>query len=168
LTEERFGQRYLLTNEIAFQSGAWGNVQAIPNVQALVVGKVSNNELVIEPVDQAQLSLNRSMQILFGSGITQTASVVQIVQLNALQYQVVLSGDSVAQIGDFVQVIYPVIANDIIEYNGSQWVLAFDSSSPLQTLVLNQYSQKWFLWTNQEWKAFPKSTYTQGLWRLSL
>lgn len=168
LTEERFGQRYLLTNEIAFQSGAWGNVQAIPNVQALVVGRVSTNELVIEPVDQAQLSLNRSMQILFGSGITQTASVVQIVQLNALQYQVVLSGDSVAQIGDFVQVIYPVIANDIIEYNGSQWVLAFDSSSPLQTLVLNQYSQKWFLWTNQEWKAFPKSTYTQGLWRLSL
>ncbi len=89
LTEPRYGQRYLLTDDIAQASSAWGTVLAV--------------------------------------------------------------------------------ANDIIEWNGAQWTRTFDSvNQSNQVLVLNQFSQKFFLWNEGAWTVFPNAQYQPGQWRLAL
>jgi len=168
LSDEKFGQRYLLTNEISFQSGAWGSVKALAPVSAQVVSIQTSNELVIAPLNQARLSLERPLQIILGTGITQTASVLSIQQLNDSQYKVVLTIDVLSDPGNTVQVVAPVVANDIIEYDGAVWRMVFDSTNSPPVVVKNQYSQKWYFWTGDQWVVFPNQDYKQGQWRLSL
>jgi hypothetical protein len=119
-------------------------------------------------IDQAALDVLRPIQIIIGSGITQTVHVTQIQQVSNLSYQIAVSGSTFVQVEDTVTLFYPVVSNDIIEYNGAQWILSFDSSQTTQVFVLNQYSQKWFTWLDQQWTAFPTHNYTKGKWRLSL
>jgi hypothetical protein len=60
-------------------------------------------------------------------------------------------------------------ANDIIEYDGTNWILSFDSTSSSQVeYVLNQFSQKWLKWVDGSWGVFPSQHHAAGDWQLSL
>ena len=57
--------------------------------------------------------------------------------------------------------------NDIIEWNGAQWVRAFDSGAVTSTqYVLNRYSHKWYKWDGAEWSIWPPRHLGPGTWRL--
>lgn len=59
-------------------------------------------------------------------------------------------------------------ANDIIEYNGSSWIVAFDSSSNSNAVVLNTTTGLLYEWRNGQWISALEGTYQHGWWRLYL
>lgn len=63
----------------------------------------------------------------------------------------------------------PIIAsaNDIIEYNGSAWVVSFDSSSASgPDYVTNLATGDQFEWTGAFWQNSYEGVYREGWWRL--
>lgn len=58
-------------------------------------------------------------------------------------------------------------ANDIIEYNGSNWIVVFDSEQVSQQhYVLNNSSQDQLEWNGEEWFNSYEGIYKAGFWRL--
>jgi hypothetical protein len=60
--------------------------------------------------------------------------------------------------------------NDIIEFNGSSWVLSFDSSSALAATeyATNLMSTEQFQWSNGVWQSSIEAIYSAGWWRIYL
>jgi len=62
-----------------------------------------------------------------------------------------------------------ISANDIIEYNGSAWVLSFDASSySTRAYVTNTYTSQQFKFEKGEWTDTFQGIYESGYWRLEL
>lgn len=60
-------------------------------------------------------------------------------------------------------------ANDILEYDGSKWVVVFDSDQvDQQAWVTNDFTSQQFRWTGTEWISSWQGTYNPGYWRLIL
>ena len=58
-------------------------------------------------------------------------------------------------------------ANDIIEYNGSNWIVVFDSEQVSQQhYILNNSSQDQLEWNGEEWFNSYEGIYKAGFWRL--
>ena len=59
--------------------------------------------------------------------------------------------------------------NDIIEYNGTNWIISFDSTNNNnQQFVLNNASGDQFEWNGSEWFNAYEGIYKAGFWRLYL
>jgi len=60
--------------------------------------------------------------------------------------------------------------NDIIEYNGSSWIVSFDSSAAIATThyVLNNTTSDQFEWDGSDWFNSYEGMYKAGYWRLYL
>jgi hypothetical protein len=60
-------------------------------------------------------------------------------------------------------------ANDIIEYNGTNWIVSFDSSNVTDTqYMLNTTTDDQFEWNGEEWFNSYEGVYNAGYWRLYL
>ncbi len=59
-------------------------------------------------------------------------------------------------------------ANDIIEYNGSSWIVSFDSASNSNAVMLNITTNLLYEWRNGQWISAVEGTYQHGWWRLYL
>lgn len=59
-------------------------------------------------------------------------------------------------------------ANDIIEYNGSSWIVSFDSASNSNAVVLNITTGLLYEWRNGQWISAVEGTYQNGWWRIYL
>lgn len=59
-------------------------------------------------------------------------------------------------------------ANDVIEYNGSSWIVSFDSASNSNAVVLNIATNLLYEWRNGQWISAVEGTYQHGWWRLYL
>lgn len=58
-------------------------------------------------------------------------------------------------------------ANDIIEYNGSDWVVSFNSVvDTAEQYVTNNYTGQQYKWTGSEWISSWQGTYNPAFWRL--
>jgi hypothetical protein len=62
-----------------------------------------------------------------------------------------------------------VSANDIIEYNGTEWVKSFDASSnSTREYVQNTFTTQQFKFDKGEWTDTYQGIYEGGYWRLEL
>ena len=59
-------------------------------------------------------------------------------------------------------------ANDIIEYNGSNWIVSFDSSAISDATVLNTSTGLLYEWRYAQWVSAYEGTYRNGWWRIYL
>jgi hypothetical protein len=60
-------------------------------------------------------------------------------------------------------------ANDIIEYNGTNWVVSFNSSEITTVqFVENAFTSQQFKWDGSQWISSWQGTYNPGYWRLLL
>ena len=59
-------------------------------------------------------------------------------------------------------------ANDIIEWNGSYWTVAFDSREPAVQYLTNLNTTVQYRWTGQEWVKSYEGLYTSGEWAIVL
>jgi hypothetical protein len=60
-------------------------------------------------------------------------------------------------------------ANDIIEYDGTQWRVIFDSQSNIDTAyVTNLNTNVQFHWTGETWIRSYEGGYREGKWTLIL
>ena len=60
--------------------------------------------------------------------------------------------------------------NDIIEFNGSNWVVSFDASSQSGNThyMHNTFTSKQYQWTGTQWISSYEGEYKPGYWRLVL
>jgi hypothetical protein len=59
--------------------------------------------------------------------------------------------------------------NDIIQYNGSRWTVAFNSQTvKSEQYVTNSFTSKQFKWTGAAWISSYEGEYNPGYWRLIL
>jgi len=59
-------------------------------------------------------------------------------------------------------------ANDIIQYNGSHWIVSFDSSANNEAIVLNTTTNLLYEWRAGQWISVFEGTYQNGWWRIYL
>lgn len=60
-------------------------------------------------------------------------------------------------------------ANDVVEFNGVDWVITFDSSeTTTQQYLLNLNTNDQYEWNGSEWFNSYEGVYTPGYWRLYL
>jgi hypothetical protein len=59
-------------------------------------------------------------------------------------------------------------ANDIIEWNGTYWTVAFDSREPAVQYVTNLNTTIQYRWAGQEWVKSYEGLYTSGEWAIVL
>ena len=61
-------------------------------------------------------------------------------------------------------------ANDIIEWDGSKWVVVFSAQENLETLVYqtNFYTNTQYKWNGVDWNKSFEGEYRRGQWRISL
>lgn len=58
--------------------------------------------------------------------------------------------------------------NDIIEFNGTDWVVSFNSGANSNAVVLNITTNMMYEWRNGAWISIYEGTYKPGYWRLYL
>ena len=59
--------------------------------------------------------------------------------------------------------------NDIIQYDGSSWQIAFNSNAVTSVhYVTNDYTSKQYKWTGSSWISSYEGEYNPGYWRLVL
>jgi hypothetical protein len=57
--------------------------------------------------------------------------------------------------------------NDIIEYNGSSWIVSFDASAvAASAYTTNANTMKKLYFTGTEWVLAVEGTFDQGWWRI--
>ena len=61
-------------------------------------------------------------------------------------------------------------ANDIVEFNGTNWVVVFDSSQSagVTHFLTNSYTNDQYKWNGLGWISSWQGTYNAGYWRLIL
>ncbi len=59
-------------------------------------------------------------------------------------------------------------ANDIIEYNGADWIVSFDSSTSSSQYMINLSTNDQFAWDGTQWTNSHEGIYNEGFWRLYL
>lgn len=58
--------------------------------------------------------------------------------------------------------------SDIIEYNGTNWTVAFDASAiSTNQYVTNSYTNKQYKWDGSSWISSHEGVYRPGFWRIS-
>jgi hypothetical protein len=60
------------------------------------------------------------------------------------------------------------VANDIIQYNGSSWIVSFSSISNSNAVVVNATTGLYYEWRDGQWISAVEGTYQNGWWRLYL
>jgi len=60
------------------------------------------------------------------------------------------------------------LANDIIQYNGSSWIVSFSSISNSNAIIVNATTGLYYEWRNGQWISAVEGTYQNGWWRLYL
>lgn len=64
---------------------------------------------------------------------------------------------------------FQAFANDIIEWNGSNWNVVFNSSqTSVTTYITNSYTGIQYKWSDESWSKSFEGVYDQRLWRLIL
>jgi hypothetical protein len=59
-------------------------------------------------------------------------------------------------------------ANDVIQYNGSNWIVSFNSSANTDAIVLNTTTNILYEWRSGQWISVFEGTYQNGWWRIYL
>lgn len=84
--------------------------------------------------------------------------------LNGQRYMLLNDLTDIAQWGNI-----SAVKNDIIEFNGADWVVSFNSTSANTThYVTNVSSQDQLEWTGEKWVNSFEGIYNPGYWRLYL
>jgi hypothetical protein len=60
-------------------------------------------------------------------------------------------------------------ANDIIEWDGEQWIIVFDSTIDIEVIyITNAYTGTQYKWDQGSWSKTYEGVYDKALWRLVL
>lgn len=163
-----FGQRYLLINEVALQSQAWGELTARPPIDAELVSIEESNPHVII-VQGTGLTVDRYCIMTSDHLSPQGTQVLLVESLGNNSFRVQLDQPMVGNVGSLMKFNYPVQANDVIEFDGVSWKLVFDAENSTRAeLVKNQFSQKYLKFEQGAWTSWPPSELSPGEWRLRL
>lgn len=141
-----------------------------PEEEILVVGSVTAN-----PTDDSALIFNLDVDTLPADTLSE---VDKIIDPRSSSPNV---GLAPAQLGQRYLITETISAsgypawnidadeNDIIQYDGNNWQIAFDASS-VSTVhyITNDFTSKQYKWTGSSWISSYEGEYNPGYWRLVL
>lgn len=167
------GQSYLLTESMSITSSAWGNIlQPLTNLVTTqpAVWTVDTQYITLDTannlIQPGQLILSETPGIPLGSlvlAVNQTQ--IQIVNENSpLSSNITVSNTSYTNV-DFYNV---ATVNDIITYDGSNWVVTFSSNTTTPQVVLNLTSNRLYKFAAGYWEPVVQNKYQPGYWTIAL
>ncbi len=141
-----------------------------PNEEVLIIGSVTAN-----PTDDSALIFNLDVDTLPTDTLSEVDKIIDPRSSSpgtgldpALLGQRYLITETITASG------YPAWnidagENDIIQYDGSNWQIAFDASSVSAVhYVTNDFTSKQYKWTGSSWISSYEGEYNPGYWRLVL
>jgi hypothetical protein len=141
-----------------------------PESEVLVVGSVSAN-----PSDETSLIFNLDVDTLPADTLSEVDKIIDPRSSSpgvglgpAILGQRYLITETISASG------YPAWnidanENDIIQYDGSSWQIAFNSNAVTSVhYVTNDYTSKQYKWTGSSWISSYEGEYNPGYWRLVL
>lgn len=141
-----------------------------PEEEVLVVGTVTAN-----PVDPSMLIFNLDSDTLPSNTLAgidkiidpRTSSPGNGLDAASLGHRYLIT-ESISASG-YLGWNIDANENDIIQYDGSNWQIAFDSVSVSSIqFVTNNFTSKQFKWTGTSWISSYEGEYNPGYWRLVL
>lgn len=135
----------------------------------IVIGRVLLDEL-----DATKLILNVDVETLQSNTLDNVDRIVDPrASRPAVQLPPPVPGSRYL-ITEDISVAYPewninATANDILEWDGSQWFIAFNASAATQQhWIQNSYTGEQYHWDGNQWISSWQGTYNPGFWRLLL
>lgn len=135
----------------------------------LVIGSVTSN-----PLDESELIFNLDRDTLPSNTVDSITKIIDPVSSRPD------NGLPVAAIGqrylitedineNYVEWDMIASANDIITYDGTSWVVVFNSGAvDSEEWVENEFTGQQYRWTGTEWISSWQGVYNSGFWRLIL
>ena len=167
------GQSYLLTEDIPVTSQAWGSIinpLLAPATTQTATWQVDTSFITLSAennlIKPGQLINSQTPGIQSGSLVLSVSGTqVQIVNENSpLSSNITVSNSTFATV-NFYDV---ATTNDIITYDGVNWVVSFNSHSTTPQIVLNLTSNRLYKFNNGYWEPIIQNIYTPGYWTIAL
>ena len=136
----------------------------------LVIGTVVNN-----PLDETSLIFNIDTDTLPSNTISDITKIINPqssrpsngLDAQQLGQRYLLTENISASFSEWGNIT--ANENDIIEYDGNQWSVVFDSQNTSDTaFVTNDFTNAQFKWTGSAWISSWEGEYNGGYWRLIL
>ena len=136
----------------------------------LVIGTVVSN-----PLDETSLIFNVDVDTLPSNTLSDITKIINPqtsrpsngLDAQALGQRYLLTENILASFTEWGGIT--ANENDIIEYDGNQWNIVFDSSNVSDVAyVTNSYTNAQFKWTSNGWISSWEGEYNGGYWRLIL
>jgi len=167
------GQSYLLTENISITSQSWGTVVnplLTPVANQLAIWQVDTTYLTLsgynDQIKPGQYITSQTPGIPDGSIVlSNTGTQVEIVNENTPLSSNITVSNSTYSLVNFYDVD---TTNDIITFDGTQWVVSFSSQSTTPQVVLNLTSNRLYKFSNGYWEPVVQNKYTPGYWTLAL
>lgn len=162
------GQRYLLSKTPAQQSASWGLFVA--DTTTLVT---SSSATWTTSTDVISLTIVNNL-IQPGQTITSESSGIPdntyVVAIDNQKVTISNTLTTTQSSPTTVNFYSNVVANDIVVYDGVNWIVDWDSTANEHTTqyVLNNRSNRIYIWSNGYWAPLIHSKYTPGYWTLAI
>jgi len=158
-----------------------GEIRAVSRLELNISSDSDNHDnlvigsIVANPINPSQLIFNLDSETLPSNTLT---PVNKIINPHATRPGVGLPQPEVGiryllteDISEFFNEWGNITANanDIVQWNGTEWTVAFDSlNTDNEQWVLNDYTNVQYRWTGEDWISSWQGTYNPGYWRLIL
>lgn len=153
------GSNYHIGDKIRVRGKKLGGVNIINDCLITVTGvNVSGG---ITNINSAGISVDKEFVIVPATPIPANSSITYELNLNEDgpdAWKNLDNGDALAE------------ANDIIEWDGSKWVVVFSADEVTDRLVyqMNFYTRTQYKWNGVEWVKSFEGEYKKGEWRINL
>ena len=167
------GQSYLLTESMPIISASWGNLSQPLTTRAATqpaVWTIDTQYITLDfpnsLIKPGQLIISQASGIPLGSIVLSVdQQQVQIVnENNPLSSNITVSNTTFTPV-DFYNV---ATVNDIITYDGFNWVVSFNANSTDTQIVLNLTSNRLYKFTAGYWEPVVHNKYAPGYWTIAL
>jgi hypothetical protein len=169
------GQRYLLTDNIPIISQAWGNISIPDSTPVAIQPAIWQAEQTVIQLNSPNVHIKSGQLVTSGNvGIPDGTVVLNVenTKIQIINELTPLSSNLTVTNSNFAPVNFysRATANDIITYDGNNWVVTFDSIAEINTTqyTLNLTSNRLYVWKNDFWSPVVDSKYTPGYWTISL
>ena len=143
----------------------------VADLSQLVIGSI-----VANPLDATNLVFNVDRDTLPSNTLNNVDKIIDPrtsrpssgLEPQALGQRYLLTEDLSDQFVEWGNI--SAFANDIVEFNGTNWVVVFDSSQSagVTHFLTNSYTNDQYKWNGLGWISSWQGTYNAGYWRLIL
>jgi len=169
------GQYYLLTENLPMNSASWGNISistSTPVTTQPAIWKENTTNIQLSGyngfIESGQLLTSNTPGIPSNAIVLNIdGTTVEIVNSNnVFDSNITVTNNTFAGVNFYSR----GTTNDIITYDGSEWIVYWNSMANLNTTqyIINSNSNKMYKWSSDYWEPLIHQEYFPGYWTIAL